>query len=86
MIRIYADFNHRDAEGRVVLDTVGSLADLKEQEEMLAEGMDVLLYMEDEFEVEGTLIFDEVWLAIPRLSTLRYLDPKDGESEIDRDP
>ena len=79
MIRIYADFNHRDDQGRVVLDTVGSLADIKEHEDVLAEGMDVLLYMEDEFEVEGTLVFDGVWLAIPNFATLHHMNPEDGK-------
>jgi hypothetical protein len=72
MLRIYADFNHRDADGRVVLDTIGSLADVKKFDGLLAEGMDVRLYMEDEFEVEAILVFERVWLAIPRYSTLRH--------------
>ena len=43
---------------------------------MLAEGM-VLLYMTDEFEVEGTLVFDRVWNAIPNYATLHYINPED---------
>jgi hypothetical protein len=82
MVRIYADFNHRDAEGRVVLDTVGSLADLKIHTEMLAEGMDVLLYMEDEFEVQGRLVFDGVWLAIPDFATIHYMNAEDGNNSV----
>jgi hypothetical protein len=74
MIRIYADFNHCDEQGRVLLDTVGSLADISEHEAALAQGMVVLLYMEDEFEVEGTLLFDRVWRAVPDFGTLRYLE------------
>jgi len=79
MIRLYADFNHRDEQGRVLLDTVGSLADIKKYEHMLAEDMDVMLHMENEFEVQGKLIFDEVWRAIPDFKTLRYLSTSDTE-------
>ena len=74
MIKIYADFNHQDEQGRVLLDTVGSLADIKEHQDELAEGMKVLLYVENEFQVEGTLVFDGVWLAIPDLTTLHYMN------------
>lgn len=77
MIRIYADFNHRDEQGRVELDTVGSLADIKQHADILADGMTVLLYMEDELEVEGTLTFDGIWLASPNFATLRYLKGED---------
>ena len=75
MIRIYADFNHCDDRGRVLLDTVGSVADIKQHGKALVEGMVVLLYMEDELEVQGTLVFDAVWRANPDFSTLRHLDP-----------
>jgi hypothetical protein len=74
VIRIYADFNHCDEAGRVRLDTIGSLADIRKHEGALTEGLVVLLYMEDEFEVEGTLYFENGWLAVPDHSTLRYLD------------
>ena len=75
MIKIYADFNHQDDQGRVLLDTVGSLADIKKHETVLAEGMVVLLYVDDELEVQGTLGFDRVWLATPDFETLRYIKP-----------
>ena len=79
MIRIYADFNHQDEQGRVFLDTVGSLADIEKHMDILAEGMIVLLYMGDEFEIEGTLVFDKVWLAMPNFETLHYLKPPEDE-------
>lgn len=74
MIRIYADFNHRDEQGRVLLDTVGSLADIGDHEAALAAGMVVLLVADDELEVEGTLVFDLVWRAVPDFETVRHLD------------
>jgi len=75
MLRIYADFNSCDEEGRVCLNTVGSLRDIDAHRAELREGMTVLLYEPDEFEVEGSLVFDRIWWGIPDLSTLRYLDP-----------
>jgi hypothetical protein len=74
MLRIYADFNSRDEEGRVWLNTVGSLRDLEAHRDELHEGERVLLYVPDEFEVEGTLVFDRIWLAVPDLRTLRYYE------------
>jgi len=77
MIRIYADFNHKDDQGRVILDTAGSLADIENHKNELTEGMEVLLYMEDEFEIEGILVFDRVWLAIPNFATLHYMNQEE---------
>ena len=74
MLRIYADFNTCDEQGRVCLNTVGSLRDIDAHRAELHEGERVLLYVPDDFEVEGTLEFDRIWLASPDLSTLRYLE------------
>jgi hypothetical protein len=78
MIRIYADFNSCDEQGRVQLNTVGSLRDIKQYENVLEEGMRVLLYMTDEFEVYGTLVFEGIWMGIPDFSTIRYYNPDDA--------
>jgi len=75
MMRIYADFNSQDEQGRVVLDTVGSRRDIETHQDALAEGMDVILYVPDEFEAHGTLVFDKVWRAIPNLNTIHYDAP-----------
>jgi hypothetical protein len=73
MLRIYADFNSRDEQGRLTLDTVGSMRDLDAQKNELKDGMIVIFYVPDEFEVEGSLVFDRIWLGIPDLATLRYV-------------
>ncbi len=78
MIRIYADFNSCDEQGRVRLSTVGSRKDIKQYENVLEEGMRVLLYMPDEFEVYGTLVFEGIWLGIPDFSTIKYYNPDDA--------
>jgi hypothetical protein len=77
MIRIFADFNNVDEQDRVRLNTVGSLADIKNYEGRLTEGMVVLLYTPGEFEVEGTLTFDRAWHAIPNYDTIHYYNPED---------
>jgi hypothetical protein len=74
MIRIYADENHCDEQGKFLLDIPGSLEDIKKHQEVVAEGMVVLLNVQNAFEVQATLVFDKVWRAIPDFSTIHYLD------------
>lgn len=74
MIRIYADFNSQDEEGRVWLTGPQTKSDMKPYEEHFTEGMRVLLYEDNDFEVESILTFDLAWRGIPDDSTLRYLD------------
>jgi len=81
MIRIYADFNSCDEQGRVRLSTVGSLKDIDRYKEILVDGMRVMLYTTDEFEVCGTLVFEEIWLGIPDWNTIHYLSPE-GASDL----
>ena len=78
MLRIYADFNSSDEEGRVMLNTVGSLADIVQHHDKIAEGMSVILYSPGDFEVRGTLTFEGIWMGIPDWSTIQYEDPKDA--------
>ena len=75
MIRVYADFNCQDEDGRVKLDVPGSRKDLDSHRDELRDGMKVILYVPDELDVEATLVFDEIWLAIPDYATLRYDSP-----------
>jgi hypothetical protein len=79
MIRIYADFNSQDEQGRVILNTVGSIEDLKRHEHEISEGTEVVLYMDD-VELHGTLVFEDVWRGVPDFDTIRHLSPED-ESE-----
>jgi hypothetical protein len=72
MIRIYADFNSRDERGRVRLSAAGSLKDIERHRTHLKEGLKVILYETGEFEVEGTLTFDQIWLGVPDFNTIRY--------------
>lgn len=45
MIRIYADFNSQDENGRIRLNTVGSLRDLETYKDIIHASMKVVLYM-----------------------------------------
>jgi hypothetical protein len=76
MIRIYADFNSTDEEGRV---WALLKRDLEEHSDELKEGLRVLLHMDDEFEVEATLVYDRGWMGVPDWSTIRYLDEGEGK-------
>jgi len=63
MLRIYTDFNHGDERGHYLLDTTGSLRDIKRLEPQLQDGLEVLLY-DEELEVPATLKFDQGWMGI----------------------
>ena len=81
MLRIFADFNNSDQQGRVRLNTVGAREDLDPHRNALKEGMKVILYMPD-LEVTGTLVFDEeIWKGIPDWSTTRHIDHEDRATE-----
>ncbi len=67
-IRIYADFNNQDEEGRVWLNTPGSLPDIERQKDLLHPGSSIVLYTDDNdyIEVPAVLVYHEkykVWLA-----------------------
>ena len=74
MLSIYADFNNADERGRIRLNTAGSLRDIAIHEGDLAEGLTVVVYMTDEYQVLATLVRDEIWYAIPDYATITYLD------------
>jgi hypothetical protein len=76
MLRVYADFNCQDEDGKVRLDVAGSLTDLKGVATTIANGTRVILYVPNELEVEANLNFDsnrEIWLATPDYATTRHL-------------
>lgn len=78
MIRIYADFNSMDEQGRACLDVMGALRDIERHRASLKVGMKVILYTTDEFEVQATLIFDQIWLGVPDWDTIHYYKTKNN--------
>ena len=77
-LRIYADFNSRDADGWCwCLRHNGRLLDEAAGELQLSEGQAVILYYEDpaeEFECDGMLSYrDGCWRALPDESSFRLV-------------
>lgn len=73
-IHIYADFNNCEENGKVRLNTNGSLSDLFQVKNKIHPDMLVWLY-DEEFEVETKLEYDrqwQLWLGEPNWSTIRY--------------
>ncbi len=67
-VRMYADFNDQDAEGRVLLHAGASLADLEKFERVLRPGLPVILYTDDNDYVEVAATFGrdeehDMWVA-----------------------
>jgi len=48
MVRVWADFNNRDEQGRVRLNTVGSLKDIEKHHDEIREGTKVILNAEED--------------------------------------
>lgn len=66
-MRIYADFNGREIDGKIRLSTAGSLADIKKYNDLLRPGLTVTLY-DEELELECTLEYDakgHCWKGVP---------------------
>jgi hypothetical protein len=71
---MYVDFQNTDAQGRVRLNTIGTIEDLSREGIALREGLEVKLDS-DEFEsVHGTVRFSEeesIWVASFKAEDLR---------------
>ena len=66
-IRIYADFQNADPQGRVRLTCQGTLDDIAKHEIVFQEGMEVILTDYDEFEIKGCITYSEDekrWVAV----------------------
>lgn len=64
-IRVYINFQNADTQGRLRLNTVGTIEDLSHHGIVLKEGVELELY-EDELEVQGTVQFsddEKIWVA-----------------------
>lgn len=69
------DSNARNSAGEYFLHFDQSIRDLAAMGDALRDGAKVILYMTDEYEVEGVLVRDgDIWLGRPDYSTIRYLD------------
>ncbi len=71
---IFADFNSRDEDDAVWLNTNGTVRDLQEMNLKLAEGQTIWV-TDGEIEMVGTVTFREgMWVAIPDAEGMKYVD------------
>jgi hypothetical protein len=71
--RVYADFHNADAQGRLRLNSVGTIADLARHQIVLRDGLLLSLYSE-ELEVEGHVQYstdENLWVAIIDWNAIR---------------
>lgn len=62
---IYADFMNADPQGRVRLNTVGTIEDVSRHGLQLANGLRVVLH-DDELEADGEVVYSDaehIWVA-----------------------
>jgi hypothetical protein len=77
MYHIYFDGNEGDDQDRFDLGIPGSLRDIEKLSGELTEGMHVILYDDEELEVEAVLEFNpkhKIWMGRPLWDTLRRFD------------
>jgi hypothetical protein len=81
--RVFADFHNADAQGRLRLNSAGTIKDLSCQKVTLREGLSLTLYSED-LEVDGRVRYsaeERVWVAAIDWNAIRRLDLKRPEAE-----
>jgi hypothetical protein len=90
--RVYADFHNADAQGRLRLNSVGTIEDLARQQIELREGLRLTLYSDDLDEkgaldkllVDGVVSFSEeedVWVATIDWSAIRHNSDRPAKVE-----
>ena len=65
-LRVFADFNNADEEGRLRLNCIGTIDDLARQKVELQDGQTLTFYSED-LEVEGMVkhsLEESIWVAV----------------------
>jgi hypothetical protein len=67
-IRIFADFNDQDEQGRVLLHIGESLRDIEKHKQSIRPGLPVILYTDDDdgLQVSAVLEYDadhQIWVA-----------------------
>jgi len=74
--RVYADFQNADEQGRIRLNTRGTLDDLSRQRVTLSDGLLLIIYSED-VEADAEVRFsspENVWTAIVDWDAIREFD------------
>ncbi len=60
MKKIFVDFNNADKDGRIRLNTKGTLDDIEKKEIKLKENLEILLDDDDGLTVNGIVQFSEI--------------------------
>jgi hypothetical protein len=66
LLKIFADFNNSDRDGRVRLNTVGALNDIKRLNIQFEKGLEILLDDHEGLATHGTVEFsneENIWVA-----------------------
>ncbi len=74
--RVFADFHNADAEGRLRLNSIGTIEDLANQSIELRDGQLLTVYSED-LEVDGLVQFSEeekLWVAAIDWDRIRQVE------------
>jgi hypothetical protein len=91
--RVYVDFHNADSQGRLRLNSVGTIEDLSRQHVELREGLNLEFYSDDLDEngaldkllVDGVVSFseeEECWVATIDWPAIRHAS--DRQVEVDR--
>ena len=74
--KIYADFHNADEQGRLRLNSIGTIEDLNRQHIQLHNGQNLTLYSED-LEVDGLIQYsedDRIWVAVIDWNAIREVE------------
>ncbi|QEI40739.1 hypothetical protein BMF77_01311 [Dolichospermum sp. UHCC 0315A] len=75
-LRVFADFNNADEEGRLRLNCIGTIEDLSRQKVELQDGQTLTFYSED-LEVEGMIKHsteENIWVAVIDWDNIRQVE------------
>jgi hypothetical protein len=72
--RIFVDFHNADPQGRLRLNSIGTVEDLSRQQVSLTDGLAAIFYSED-VEADGTVRYsgeENVWVAEINWDAIRH--------------
>ncbi|MBD2293209.1 hypothetical protein H6G06_06845 [Anabaena sphaerica FACHB-251] len=76
ILRVFADFNNADENGRLRLNCIGTIEDLARQKIELQDGQTLIFYGED-LEIEGILKYspeENIWVAVIDWDNIRQVE------------
>ena len=74
--KIYADFHNADEQGRLRLNSIGTIEDLNRKHIQLHNGQNLTFYSED-LEVDGLIQYsedDRIWVAVIDWNAIREVE------------